>query len=68
MEQIKKNQNVGSSKKNDMPEKGGNKKSVSPARKTTRSESDLASKNSTNKEDGRRNDKNERHENERTSR
>ena len=67
MEQVKKNQNAVPGKKNDMPERG-DKKHISPAHKTTKTESDLASKNSSNRDDGRRNEKNERHENERTSR
>ena len=69
MEQIKKNQNDAQpGKKTNMPERGDSKKDISPGHKTTRSESDLASKNSQNRDDGRRNDKNEKHDDERTSR
>ena len=68
MEQVKKNQNVAPGKKTEMPDRGDHKKDISPGHKTTKSESDLASKNSANRDDGRRNDKNERNDHERTSR
>lgn len=69
MNQDKKNQKVVQpGKKVETPERGDKKKHISSGSRTTRSESDLTSRDSSHRDNQRKNERNERHDNERSSR